>query len=635
MVYYYCYCIMAEFIPDKLPAGASRGEVRTFDILRKLPDDYLVYYEPNIDNRRPDFIVIAPDLGIMVIEVKGWYLANILKASDSEVIVSYDGHMKNEPHPLTQARNYLFKLMKACEQNPRYSQLLHREGPLKNRFLFPFAHFVILSNITRDELSRSKDADFTQVFRPKNTITRDILLKLEDSSPQEIASTLREYFDPFWEIEPMTQEQVDVLRAVVHPQIVISYFNSPKPLAIAEPEPQSLKVLDRRQENNSRKIGEGHRILCGVAGSGKTLLLLSRARLLHDQDPEAQILLLCYNYSLGMYLKQSLLGYSRINVTHFDGWAKQNGIPRQMKDPSTDKVEDDESLGNRLYAFLAEGKGDYRHYDSILIDEAQDFPPIWFSCILMGLKDPYDGDLLIVCDGNQGIRPVDSVSWKSIGIRAQGRTIHRALDLDKNYRNTQEILKLASHFASNDFKESEDSIGIIPVNPGQAIRHGPKPFIVECSDHADECKKTISIVKGLITGVQPNGTAGPRIEPHEIGILYRKASPREKKLLHNLVEEISKFAPIHWVSESYSSRPKVLEQGIKLQTVDSSKGLQYRAVIVLWPHSFTPYVNGDEMQEYRRLYVALTRAEEILIVTYSTVNEVVDKLLIPGDIVKC
>jgi len=41
------------------------------------------------------------------------------------------------------------------------------------------------------------------------------------------------------------------------------------------------------------------------------------------------------------------------------------------------------------------------------------------------------------------------------------------------------------------------------------------------------------------------------------------------------------------------------------------------------------------MQEYRRLYVALTRAEEILIVTYSIVNEVVDKLLIPGDIVKC
>jgi hypothetical protein len=55
--------IMAECIPDRLSAKASRGEERTFALLKKLPDDYLIYYEPNIDNRHPDFIVIAPDLG--------------------------------------------------------------------------------------------------------------------------------------------------------------------------------------------------------------------------------------------------------------------------------------------------------------------------------------------------------------------------------------------------------------------------------------------------------------------------------------------------------------------------------------------------------------------------------------------
>jgi superfamily I DNA and RNA helicase len=38
-------------------------------------------------------------------------------------------------------------------------------------------------------------------------------------------------------------------------------------------------VLDRRQENNARKIGEGHRIIYGVAGSGKTVLLIARATL--------------------------------------------------------------------------------------------------------------------------------------------------------------------------------------------------------------------------------------------------------------------------------------------------------------------------------------------------------------------
>jgi hypothetical protein len=37
-------------------AKASRGEERTFALLKKLPDDYLIYYEPNIDNRHPDFM---------------------------------------------------------------------------------------------------------------------------------------------------------------------------------------------------------------------------------------------------------------------------------------------------------------------------------------------------------------------------------------------------------------------------------------------------------------------------------------------------------------------------------------------------------------------------------------------------
>ena len=69
---------MAYCIPDRLPSKASRGEDRTFHILKKLPDNYLVYYEPNIANRRPDFIVIAPDMGVIVIEVKGWYLDDIL-----------------------------------------------------------------------------------------------------------------------------------------------------------------------------------------------------------------------------------------------------------------------------------------------------------------------------------------------------------------------------------------------------------------------------------------------------------------------------------------------------------------------------------------------------------------------------
>jgi len=614
---------MAYCIPDRLPSKASRGEDRTFHILKKLPDNYLVYYEPNISNRRPDFIVIAPDMGVIVIEVKGWYIDDILYGNDSEVVILDNNLEKRATHPLEQARQYMWRLVKACQNNPHYTHLLHQEeGPLKNKFKFPFAHFVILSNITQTQLKSKLDNDLSLIFRPENTMTRDHLLKLEDAPPEEIAQTLKGYFDPYWEIDPLNDEEIDVLRAVVRPEIIISYLKTRG--AVPESVTESLKVLDRRQENNSRKIGEGHRILCGIAGSGKTVLLIARARLIHDQQPEANILLLCYNVSLALYLKHVLKDYPRIKVTHFDGWAKWNGVSRYTEDPATGKVETDENLGERLSHHLNTRLGDFRKYDAILIDEAQDFHPKWFSCVLVAMKDPYDGDLLIVCDGNQGIRPIEGVSWKSLGIRAQGRTIHRALDLDKNYRNTQEILKLASLFAVKESRFDEDTFGIIPVNPEQAIRTGKKPFVIQGVDHRDECLKTIHIVKDLLEGKLPDGTITAVHQPKDIGILYRKASSKDKELLKELISELSQIAPIVWVSEGYYSRSRVLEGGIKLQTVDSAKGLQYKTVIILWADAFSPFHEEDLDLERRRLYVALTRAEENVIISYSKTNDFVD-----------
>ena len=443
---------MAEFIPDRLPSKASRGEERTFALLKKLPDDYLVYYEPNIDNRHPDFIVIAPDLGVIVIEVKGWYLDDILRASDTEVVTNFDNRERKEIHPLGQARAYQWRLARICEKSPKRSLLLHQSGQYKDKFIFPFCHFVVLSNISRENIGRKKEYDMFTIFRPENTLYRDELVALEDASPAELRKTLQRFFNPFWEITPFTSEQVDVLRSIIHPEIILSYIPS-RPLNEEETEQCfDLVVLDRRQENNARKIGEGHRIIYGVAGSGKTVLLISRCKWLNDRDPDAKILLLCFNVSLGAYLRQLLKDYSRIHVHHFDGWAISNGITRRGKDPATGKFETDESLGKRLLDHLKERTGDYRNYDAILIDEAQDFPSVWFSCILEALRDPLDGDLLIVCDGNQGVRLIGSVSWKSLGIKAAGRTIHQAFDLDRNYRNTREILKLAAFYCKEHQK---------------------------------------------------------------------------------------------------------------------------------------------------------------------------------------
>ena len=58
--------------------------------------------------------------------------------------------------------------------------------------------------------------------------------------------------------------------------------------------PDIIKVMDLKQEKLARGLGAGHRVIHGVAGSGKTMILGYRcmhlAKLLHKP-----ILVLCYN----------------------------------------------------------------------------------------------------------------------------------------------------------------------------------------------------------------------------------------------------------------------------------------------------------------------------------------------------
>jgi len=622
---------LAEFIPDRLPSNASRGEERTFAILKKLPDDYLVYYEPNIDDLHPDFIVIAPDLGVIIIEVKGWYLDDIIKGDNAGVTINYNNLLTREVHPLEQARNYQWRLATVCKKSPMRSMLLQKEGKYQNRFIFPFCHFAVLSNISQDNILRRKDVDISSIFKMDHTLFRNELVALENASSEEIRNTLLRFFKPFWHITPLTSQQVDVLRSIIHPEIILSYLPL-KSLTRDEAEKCfDLVVLDRRQENNARKIGEGHRIVYGVAGSGKTVLLISRAKWLHDREPHAKILLLCYNVVLSVYLKHVLKEYPRINVFHFDGWVKHNGIQPRREDPSTGKLEEDPVLGSRLLEHLRNHAGDARKYDAILLDEAQDFPPVWFSCILEALNDPLDGDLLVVCDGNQGIRMIDSVSWKSLGIKAVGRTIHSVFDLDRNYRNTKEILRLAAHFTMKNVKENEDSISIVTVDPSQAIRRGPRPGLYSCKNRDEECQKIITLVRQFLAGKVSFKESTITVLPEEIGILYLKKPHKDSEVFKNFLKDLAHFAPVTWLNEDYYSRMKVFEKTIKVQTVASAKGLQYKVVFVMWADLFEPHAPADTDIQQRYLYVAMTRASDVLIITHSQTNEFIERMIKSGD----
>lgn len=633
---------MAEMVPDRLPLKASVGEKKLFSVLQKLPDDYIVYYEPIVEDRYPDFVIICPDMGLLVIEVKGWYPKDILSADNNTVRVKEKQGEVRRNHPVRQARDYMLSLMDSCLNSSYGKRLLQKNGEYQNRFIFPFGHFAVLSNITDAQLRQHHSGDLTEVFSPDKVVARDVLESWMDDSFTEdnLCQILLEFFNPFWEFPKLNESQINAIRSIIHPEIILPTSNpvskeevddsnlSSKIIQPEEPKKQTilkapnnlelkdLKVLDLRQENNARKIGEGHRIIYGVAGSGKTVLLIAKARIISAQNPDAQILLLCYNLTLASYLGEAVRSCPNVTVKHFDGWAKANHCVRK-------KEESNEELGERFFAMLENGRADSRRYNAVLIDEAQDFAVSWFKCVLEAMQDPNDGDLVIVGDGSQGLyKGSTKLKWKEIGINAQGRTISAKFDLDKNYRNSREIVELASVFATPPGKDEqgEDSILSLFVDPEKCQRRtGIKPVLVKSSNRREESTKVLAIAKNLLDGNWFGKTIEP-LKPENIAIFYPLAFNNEKAILQDLIKGLSDLAPVVWLNDTSDrfARTRVNEPGIKIQTIHSAKGLQYRAVILMWAdHLPRQFDDTLEAEERSLMYVAITRPEDFLAISTS------------------
>lgn len=587
---------MAEMIPDRLPSGASAGERKVFALLQKLPDDVIVYYEPVVANKYPDFIVIIPTVGLLIIEVKSWYPNTILRANSFDVTLQVRGRSENSKHPIRQARDYQFALMDAARRRPETAALLQTQGPYAGKFICPFCHLVIMNNCTREQLA---ERGLSELFPVGRTWTRDELEALE---PRSTIDRIRSCFDPWWPFGRLSDDRIAILRSIIHPEIVIS------PQAQLDlGEQLSLAVLDFRQERNARSIGDGHRIVYGVAGSGKTVILVARARLI-ARDPNKLVLILCYNVALSEHFQRLFATVPNVTCMNFHRWGVLlSGVRYQDR-------EDDETFGERLLQRLQSGEGEANKYDAVFVDEAQDFSMSWLKCAKLALKEIDDGDFLIVGDGSQSLYRRRRFAWKDAGVNAQGRTINTRFDLDRNYRNTREIVRVASEFVSTSggHSDPESGLQIIQPDPGAAMRSGPSPQMLTASSVEGELQAALE----AILGWREIG-----LEPSDIAVLYRANS---QGWVNRLAQVVSRQVAVYWPHQRDAdfSDPS----GICIRTMHSAKGLQWKAVLVMrcdmMPFMPEPMTDQAEAERLERalMYVAMTRAADFLSFTRSSEN---------------
>lgn len=617
---------MAITIPSSIPNKASAGEKKLFTVLaKKLPDTFRVWYEPFVNERRPDFIILGPEFGLLVIEVKGWYGSQILKANADSFEVLPRNQDINTPQlhqsPLRQGRNYLDSLSQNLET---YKVLLQQKGRYQGHLAFPVGVGVVMSNLSQKQAS---ELALEEILPFPTVAYSDELREWETIDGEALIQRLEQMLITRFSFSPLTEDQISTIKGIIYPEIVIgskpacpqSVPGGFSPL----PNHLILSTLDAKQEALAKSIGSGHRILFGVSGSGKTLLLISRAKMLVQQNSQARILVLCFNISLSSMLRSILYKASddnqAIEVHHFHAWTTE-----VVGKPITSQagVNYDEYVGQQTLETL-KSYHQQQKWDAILIDEAHTFIPIWFQCCVQALKDPENGDLMIVADGSQSIYKRSDFTWKSVGIKAQGRTISKKFDLDRNYRNTKEILTAAWNILKTGPKVAQnsdsDEITFPIVEPSQALRQGKFPQIYYLSS-----KNSLETTVAQKVKTQLDGG----YNESEIAIVYRKAS---KEQLRQLQDELQKVGiEFFWVSKNQKSKANysIEKPGIRLITTLSCLGLEFEVVIIPWMENFSDCSKRSEggLLARRELYVAMTRAKEELYLFSSENNPFLQEL---------
>ena len=219
----------------------------------------------------------------------------------------------------------------------------------------------------------------------------------------------------------------------------------------------------------------------GVAGSGKTLLAMDRARAF--AKAKKKTLLVCYNKQLAIWWSEQFANSEAdrdclqyLDIFHFHSLAshiaRQAGMPfASPNSPNLGQTfwrEEVPSIIEQASLILVDDPG--FQYDAIVLDEGQDFHPAWWDCLnYCLLKNENKGIFYAFSDPDQSL-------WEWATAKPD-ISFTTPIALGKNCRNTRAIARSSSKMANLQTDVMERSpIGLKPqisrapnVNAGKGI----------------------------------------------------------------------------------------------------------------------------------------------------------------------
>src|SRR6476661_5712321 len=345
----------------------TSGERRLAERLEdKLDADYMLWYDVPVGPKHthPDFVLIHPRRGILILETKDWKLETVRKATREywEILDGSTGRVKPVKNPLQQARHCAIEVITALERDV---QLIQQDGPHKAKLAFPWGHGVVFTNITRKQFT---DAGLDQAIEPHFVICKDEMT--ESVEPESFQQRLWAMF-PHAFGKVISLPQLERVRWTMFPEVRVPVQGS----LLAEDSnevPDIMRVMDLQQEQLARSLGDGHRVIHGVAGSGKTMILGYRAEHLAKLPSTRPILVLCYNKPLAQKLEAQFAAKGladRVHARNFHKWCRDQLVAYGQNVP--------QGFGDKVFAEMVDNviRGVERNqipsgqYQAVLIDE--------------------------------------------------------------------------------------------------------------------------------------------------------------------------------------------------------------------------------------------------------------------------
>jgi DNA helicase-2/ATP-dependent DNA helicase PcrA len=253
----------------------------------------------------------------------------------------------------------------------------------------------------------------------------------------------------------------------------------------------------------------------------------------------------------------------------------------------------------------------FRHHNkSIYVDEAQDMNPLQFMLLRQMAGD--DPDLFCVGDPNQSIYGFNGANPQLLQeiIRTWPDTV--VLDLTRNHRSTSNIIEVANTLLEDGAQ------GIVPAKDD-----GEVPMVRRYDTDAEEAEH---VATWLSAKHQPGSPW------HSMAVLARTNAQLELVAGYLEAADIpyERRGPEHSPASDLFVVPDAMTRrldsdhhdAVALSTIHRAKGMEFRHVAAVgWAEGQLPNYNATtraELAEEQRLaYVALSRAEDSLLITWS------------------